>query len=972
MSETADMIEAIAIIGMAGRFPGASNITEFWENLQGGKESIHFFSDAELAAAGVDAEVLHNPRYVKARGILEDIDAFDAAFFDIPPRQAEIMDPQHRLFLECAWAALEQAGYISERYAGRIGVYAGTGMNRYLLTHLFHNRHLFETLDHFQAMLGNDKDFLPTRVSYKLNLRGASVGIQTACSSSLVAVSLACQSLLTYQNDIALAGGVAIHLPQMEGYLYQEGGTHSADGHCRAFDAQAQGMVDGSGVGIVVLKRLSEALLDRDHIYAVIKGSAVNNDGAMKVGYTAPSIDGQTEVILLAQAIAAIDPSSISYIEAQGTGTLLGDPMEVAALKQVFQGSMCKKNACALGSVKTNIGHLDTAAGVASLIKTALALYNKKLPPSLHFVQPNPHIDFANSPLYVVSALQDWDTDQLPRRAGISSFGIGGTNAHLILEEAPTLEILPSSQSWQLLVLSAKTPQALAQTARQLASYLKDHPEVSLAHVAYTLQVGRRTFGIRCSFVCRDIPESIHVLENYSDGPVLKNQQPRQNTPVSFLFPGEDKQCFAMGQELYAKENVFREYIDHCAKLFHNMLGIDVRSVLCQKASDADQDLLDQPLWARAALFTLEYALAQLWISWGISPHSMLGSAVGEYVAACIAEVFSLEDAAILLAAQGKMTQHVQAIPFRPPEIPFVSHVTGTWITDEQAVDPSYWTQHVHQAGRFADAVQVLLSNSEGMLLEVGPGESFSDLVKNHPAKTSQHMLCHSLPPQPSPHSVRAFLLTTLGLLWTEGVAVQWSNFSRGEQCQRIPLPTYPFERQRYWLAQSPPPGLKNAMHSSHAQAPVESQTHSPASSENAPGTIPIQSGQLATPEGETQLPPTATMERDASSSTAPLTLSSDEIEQTVVAVWQQHLGIPSIGVHDDFFDLHGDSLLAIQIVSQLCQIFYISLPLQQFLEAPTIAHLTQSILDAQSTQTDDEERVDPSGQVEISSRKEQ
>ncbi|HEY0607437.1 MAG TPA: polyketide synthase, partial [Herpetosiphonaceae bacterium] len=452
-----ESMETIAIVGMAGRFPGAKTLREFWENLRDGVEGITFFSEEELAAAGENRALLEHPQYVKARAVLEDVDRFDAGFFGFTPREAELMDPQHRIFLECAWEALEDAGYVPENYDGAIGVFGSTLMSTYLLANLYPNQELMEASGALAVRIATDRDFLPTRVSYKLDLKGPSFCVQTACSSTLVGAHLAIKSLLDYECDIALVGGVSISVPQTRGYLYHEGGIYSPDGHCRAFDAQARGTVVGSGMGIVVLKRLEDALEDGDTIRAVIRGSAINNDGAQKVGYTAPSVESQAEVITMAQTVAKVEPETISYIEAHGTGTSLGDLVEVTALTQVFRESTDEKQFCALGSVKTNIGHLDAAAGVAGLIKTVLALQNKQLPPSLGYEQPNPEIDFANSPFRVNAQLSDWISPKGPRRAGISSFAVGGTNAHVVLEEAPEVESDEPERSHHVLLLSARS-----------------------------------------------------------------------------------------------------------------------------------------------------------------------------------------------------------------------------------------------------------------------------------------------------------------------------------------------------------------------------------------------------------------------------------------------------------------------------------------------------------------------------------
>src|SRR5437667_3667525 len=506
MNPTDTPYECVAVIGMAGRFPRAKNLEEFWSNLRDGVESVSFFKDEELQGSLLDGPPpKDDPNFVKARAILEDADLFDAAFFGLNLKEAEITDPQHRLFLECAWEALENAGYNPDTYGGLIGLFAGSSMNTYLLTNLLTNRELIERTGGFQTMLANDKDYLPTRVSYKLNLRGPSLNVQTACSTSLVAVCLACQNLLNYQCDMALAGGVSLTFPQKKGQLYQEGGIISPDGHCRAFDADAAGTVSGDGIGIVVLKRFSEALADGDAICAVIKGCAINNDGSLKIGYTAPSIDGQAEVVAMAHANAGVQPDTISYVEAHGTGTPMGDPIEIAGLTKAFRAETTARGFCAIGSVKTNIGHLDAAAGVAGLIKTVLALQHRQLPPSLHFQRPNPKIDFAGSPFYVNDKLRDWKTRPTPRRAGVSSFGIGGTNAHVVLEEAPAVEPSSPSRRWQLLLLSAKTESALDAATANLAEHLKKNPENNLADVAFTLQVGRKPFGHRRMVVCQNV-----------------------------------------------------------------------------------------------------------------------------------------------------------------------------------------------------------------------------------------------------------------------------------------------------------------------------------------------------------------------------------------------------------------------------------------------------------------------------------
>jgi non-ribosomal peptide synthase protein (TIGR01720 family) len=883
-AQTPEPLAGVAVIGMSGRFPGAKSVAAFWRNLREGVESISIFSDAQVLASGVAPNLLRNADYVKAGAVLEDPEWLDAAFFNLSPREAQIMDPQQRIFLECAWEALENAGYDSETYAGRIGVYAGASINTYVFN-LYAQANRAETVDDFQAFIANDKDFLATRVSYKLGLKGPSIGIQTACSTSLVAIHLACQSLLYGECDIALAGGVSIKFPQQAGYLYQEGGILSPDGRCRAFDAEAQGTVGGSGAGVVVLKRLADAFADGDTIHAVIRSSAVNNDGAVKVGFTAPSVAGQAEVIAEAQAMAGVKPESITYIEAHGTGTPLGDPIELAALTQVFRSATQRAGFCAIGSVKTNIGHLDAAAGVAGLIKTVLALEHKAIPPSLHFKKPNPQIDFARSPFYVNATLADWNVQALPRRAGVSSFGIGGTNAHVVLEEAPPAPPAGESRHAHLLVLSARSNSALEDATRNLSAHFKRHPQLNLADAAYTLQVGRRAFSHRRFLVCHELHDAARSLAAGDPKRVITGVQDPVEPSVVFMFPGQGAQYVQMAAELYRGESSFRKDVDGCAEILLPHLGLDLRSVLYPdpERSQEATGRLDRTDSTQPALFVIEYALAKLWMQWGVHPQAMIGHSVGEFVAACLAGVFSLRDALELVAARGRLmsqlpagamlavplaesevqnhlgeglslaalngpsacvvsgppkavealerklarrgvlcrrlhtshafhspmmepilepfTERFKAIALQSPTLPFVSNVSGTWITEAQAVDPHYWASHMRQTVRFSDGVQRLLKGSRRLLLEVGPGQTLSALAKQHPDKSPEHVVLSSMAHPRGAQPDVDFLLNTLGRLWLAGVRVDWKRFYANERRQRIPLPTYPFERQRYWLA---------------------------------------------------------------------------------------------------------------------------------------------------------------------------
>jgi acyl transferase domain-containing protein/acyl carrier protein len=819
--------ESIAIIGMTGRFPGAATVDEFWQNLRNGREAITFFSEQELLEVGVSPAQLRAPNYIRARPILEGIDLFDAPFFDYSPREAELMDPQHRLFLECSWEALEHAGYDPSTYDGAIGVYAGANLSTYLLT-LMTNPEAMGPVNDYQVVIGNDKDSLTTTVSYKLNLRGPSFAVQTFCSTSLVAIHLACQSLRRGECHMALAGGVSVRVPGKAGYLYEEGGMESPDGHCRTFDAQARGTLFGDGVGVVVLKSLSQALADGDTIHAVIKGSAINNDGSLKVSYTAPSVVGQAEVIASALKDARVEAESISYIEAHGTATTLGDPIEVAALTKAFRTQTDKRGYCAIGSAKTNIGHTDRAAGVAGLIKTVLALKEKEIPANLHYQSPNPEINFAESPFYVNAQLAEWVSTGGPRRAGVSSLGMGGTNAHLVVEEAPELPASGPSRPWQLLVLSARTPAAMEIASKNLREYLQSHKDVPLADIARTLQMGRKRFEHRRLLLCRNHEEAIRFLEKSEAPFVFDRSGHHTHRPVAFLFPDAGKQYAGLARGLYQQETIFRETVDRCCELLQAVLHIDLHQILFtdtlssttetnmfdfsvpQRENGGDRqqgisqaDELDQPAITQPLAFVVEYALAQLLIHWGIYPQAMLGYSLGEYVAACLAGIFSLEGALTLVAQRARLIQELpRSIQLNPPRIPCLSNVTGTWITDEQATDPTYWAQHMCRTVRFTDGVTHLLQDTELVLLEVGPGQALSSLIRQHPLCESERMAL-VLTTCPSPMERRSkyeHLLLTLGKLWLTGVSINWQGFYTHERRRRVPLPPYPFERQRYWI----------------------------------------------------------------------------------------------------------------------------------------------------------------------------
>lgn len=871
----------VAIVGMAGRFPEAKNLSEFWQNLKNGVESISFFSDAELTAAGVNSERA-DPNYVPAKAVLEDVDLFDAAFFDYNPREAEMLDPQHRVLLECAVEALEHAGYDPDRFAGRIGVYAGVSAGSYLGVNLNSHPGLIEKVGPYQVEIGNRGEFVPTTISFKLNLKGPSLNIQTACSTSLVAVHTACRSLLNGDCDMALAGGGSITFPHKNGYIYQKEGIMSPDGHCRAFDEDGRGTVAGEGAALIVLKRLVDAVADGDTIHAVIKGSAINNDGSLKLGFTAPSIDGQAKVISEALTVAGVSAESIDYVETHGTGTILGDPIEIAALTQAYHAGTPQRGFCAIGSLKTNIGHLDAAAGIAGLIKTVLALKHRQIPPSLHFKSPNAKINFEETPFFVNGQLRDWTARNGRRRTAVSSFGIGGTNAHVILEEAPAATTVRQDPGAELVVLSAKTNSALESATQQLVRHLKEHPNVPFADIAFTLQVGRREFPHRRVLVCSDGEDAIRELTTPESPRVFSSFQEPGHRPCVFLFPGQGAQYAGMSKELYDTQPVFREEIDRCAELLRGHLNLNLRDVIYSE----DASALTQTSMTQPALFVVEYAAARLLMSWGVEPAAMIGHSIGEYVAACLAGVFSLEDALALVAARGALvqtlpggqmlavplaeddvkgvlprglsvavvnapkscvvagpielvqqfqtmlegreihsrllqtshafhsemlepildefTRRVGQVQLRAPAIPFISNVSGTWITSADATNSDYWTRHLRQTVRFADGMRELFQKPDRIFIEVGPGRTLQGLAKQSGPRNEQRVILNTMPGRQKEHSDVNVLLTALGKFWLAGGRVDWFQFNGGKQRRRVPLPTYPFERKRHFVDPQP------------------------------------------------------------------------------------------------------------------------------------------------------------------------
>jgi amino acid adenylation domain-containing protein len=880
----------IAIIGMAGKFPGAPDVETFWQNLLAGKETISHFTSEELdfengrssSADGADL-------FVKARGIVEGTDLFDAQHFGIPPKEAEQMDPQHRLLLECAQTALEDAGYDPDRFDGKIGIYSGSSQNSYLLYNLCSDRSFAQQLaagypvNNFPVMFGNDKDFLPSRIAYKLNLKGPAVAVQCACSTSLVAVAQAAESLLSGQSDMVLAGGISLTFPQKRDYLYTPDGMASSDGHCRTFDAEATGTVFGEGAGIVVLRRLQDAIESGDDIIAVIRGYSINNDGSAKAGYAAPSVKGQVDVIINAQKAAGVTADSIGYIEAHGTGTPLGDPIEVAALTEAFSRSTSAKQFCALGTAKTNVGHLDIAAGVTGLIKTALTIKNGEIPPLLHYNTHNKNIDFKNSAFYPARERQKWKSDTNPRRAGVSAFGVGGTNIHMILEEAPETtkpaeQLLRSSVT--ILPVSASSPEAVKESILNLGTFVSENNDLDIDDIAENLKYNRRQYLNRTVLTVDGAEDFVTQCATFSS----KIASAKKYSKIAFMFPGQGSQHIGMGKQLFEAEDVFRSALTECAELLEPHLNENLLDIIYpDEASTIEMaEKLRNTRYAQPAIFSIGYALAKQWSSWNIEPECFVGHSIGEFAAACLAGVFNLEDGIKIIALRGQLmadlpegamisvrasekelipflnegmdlaaingskacvlsgpfeaankveikleeagfpikrlhTSHafhsammdpivetfakeVKKLSLSAPEIPILSTVTAKWLSDGQACDPDYWASHLRQTVRFYDTIRNFWEAPEHILVEVGPGQTLTALASQNPKRRLAQPVIASLPSPTDSVSSNVFMHGAFGNLWCNGYKVDWSRVSPKRAQKRIKLPSYPFQRKRFWV----------------------------------------------------------------------------------------------------------------------------------------------------------------------------
>jgi acyl transferase domain-containing protein len=862
---------------MSGRFPGAPNVERFWENLVAGVESITFFSEEQLLSAGVPIHQIRDPKYVPAKGVLEGACDFDIDAFDFTMREAVLMDPQFRVFLETALEALEDAGYAGDD-SHRVGVYAGAGANTY---HEFLRREpgLLEQSGFSQITTANQVDFLSAWVSYKLNLTGPSVTVQSACSTSLAAVHLAAQSLLNGECDVALAGGVSLIFPQETGYSYVEGGLFSRDGHCRAFDSKATGFVPGEGAGTVVLKRLEDAIAAGDTIHASIKGTAINNDGNLKIGFTAPSLDGMAAAIVEGIDISGESCENIGIVEAHGTGTILGDPLEVAALTKAFRLQTDKKQFCAISSVKTNIGHANAAAGIAGLIKATLAVKNGLIPPSLNCDDPNPVINFSQTPFYVNSKLETWPDGQTRRRAAVNSFGIGGANAHVVIEQAPARKASGPSRRDQMLVLSAKTSSALDKTTSQLAAYLDSPTAPPLPDVAFTLAVGRRTLEHRRVILCESREEAIDALRGLRPERVVTRWEDGRPRRLTFLFPDSEAAYSDAIAELDRVEAGFHDGMDRCAEAMQELRGQNIRKLLFSSSDHFDALRGEGQAIASAIAVAGQYSLAKLLMGWGLTPYAFIGWGIGNLAAQAAAGTLSIKDA--LATALDDPAQKRQSEMVQEERLDIKLHLTS-------------------DNDQFREMVLSVLQLPEQALVDLSEGQLLNTIDFAEEDQVTVSALHH----QADYPSALQWLSKVLGELWAANTPVDWRKYYSAEERHRVPLPTYPFERRRCWVDS----WKLDSVGGAQPQARVR------------------KSGRRDEPQ--------------------------NDLQRVVASIWAFYLGVESVGLHDSFFDLGGNSILATRIVSALRDTLQIDLPLRILLENPTV-FVTSEVIEKSAQEWD-------------------
>nr|APD71703.1 type I polyketide synthase 9 [Streptomyces sp.] len=929
----------LAVVGLACRFPGADDADAFWRNLADGRDTITRYPKRPTPRDGTGGSV---KEYVPARGLLTDPEWFDAGYFGCSADQARAIDPQHRVLLECAVQALENAGQDPERFPGPIGIYAG-GTETAYADILRSQRAELAPLTEDDILLGTAPDFLAARAAHALGLRGPAVTVQNACATALVAVHMAAQSLLLGECDLALAGGVAVHVPAKD-TTYSADGILSADGYCRAFDASGQGTIGSNGVGIVVLKRLSEALRDGDHIRAVLRGSSVTNDGPHRVGFTAPSVDGQAAAIREAQLVAGVHASTLTYIEAHATATPLGDPIELAALTKAFRNDTDRRDFCRIGSVKTNIGHTDAAAGAAGLIKTILALEHGLIPPSLHFSEPNPQCDLDAGPFRVATRLEEWRAGGSPRRAGVSSFGIGGANAHVIVEEAPGTPPPAPAPPWHLMVLSARTPTALDAATAQLSDHLRARPALSAADVAWTLQVGRRRHEYRRYALVSGREDAVEVLCAKGHQRLVTSTGAPRECDTAFLFPGTGTgpEGAAVVRRLYEGLPAFRRAIDACCLAAPAQQASAVREAV----SRGEQPSAD-PSVADLTAFAQEYALARLWMFWGVGPAALLGTGTGALAAAAVAGTFKVADAVRLVLERAALRQRSDAAPAAgaadagrferlvreigpaAPRLPLVSALTGDRLTPEEAADAAYWARSLSGETRTEDALSTLLTHPGRALLELGAGRTLTTAARRRPQYTEAHLLLPAAPGAEDDGAGEADgpprMLAVLGELWLAGLPVAWERVHGGGRPVRVPLPTYPFERQRHIVEprQAPPSTAGGAA----PPAVVDDLTADAAGPAAAAGR--------------------ADAGDDPQQETLPV----------VARLFAEALGLPEVDPEESFFDLGGDSLLAARLLTRIRVIFPVDIKVKTMFTAPSAVELAD-LLDELTADADSLQRT--------------
>jgi acyl transferase domain-containing protein/thioesterase domain-containing protein/acyl carrier protein len=994
--------DGIAVVGIACKFPGAKSKEEFWNNLIENKDTVHKFSDSELEQFEYSFdEIREMPNYVRARGCIDDIDKWDADFFKVVPKHAREMDPQQRIWLENTWHAFEDAGIDPFKYKGNIGVFAGSYLNTYLLNNILRDPEKYELYirgrshEVFQTYLNNDPMFLATRTAYFYNLRGPALSIQTGCSTSLVAITQACNSLLLHESDVCVSGGVNILVPQETGYFYSEGAIGSPDGHCRPFDKDSKGTVFGNGVGTVILKRLEDAIKDNDRIYSVIKGWAVNNDGKQKVGFTAPSIQGQSEVIHSAITHANVSPENICYVEAHGTATPLGDPIEFSSFSKVFQQSTLNKQFCGIGSVKSNIGHLDAASGVAGLIKIALSAYHKTIPATLHYKEPNAFLNIKNSPFYVLSKNLQWDGLQ-PMIMGVSSLGVGGTNAHIILEDYNSLPIKNNTDQPVILPFSAHKDNVLSNYQQSIISHLNENPDTYLLNLAYTLQLRRHHMDFR-SFAILDHGTSANMI-------LSSTIQQHERADLVFMYPGQGAQYLNMGKQLYEKEPFFKRIMDKCFSYYSDLTGSNLESIVFN--NNETDETLKQTKYTQPAIFVIEYTLAKLLEYYGVHPKYSIGHSIGEYTAACLSGVFDLKTAISIVVKRGELMNDAQpgkmmaincgitelekindeffeiaainspsmtAISYQEkdeedlmkalknsdinfislrtshgfhshtfdpileefksylgkfklnkPKTPFISCLSGEFISDTQACSAEYWANQLRHTVLFSKGIETICENTNPVFLEVGPNTHLGHLVgQNEFVKNRKDIVATLGKKNEIGDQIKFY--KSLGELWSRKIDVDFDKFHENAHSKPIDLPLYPFDKKRFWIDYVPSRIQNKEI---NKNSPIENYD---STTNNEHVLKEGKSSDIDLTQNSFEGINTERIRiKNISKSTKGIVSNSD-LEEALLSIWKKHFGREDITLKDNFNDLGGESMLAFSLLADIEKTLQVKLSYRDF-----------------------------------------